>query len=70
MINIREFLGLGYYISELDTFLMGFDKNHPSMSVSQSNEIGKYSRIFAMRDIPADKKDLTHEPKEDVWDKF
>ena len=50
MINIREFLGLSYYTSELDTFLHAFDQANPKLSVSQRKEIEKYSRIYSLRD--------------------
>lgn len=50
MINIREFLGLGYYTSGLDEFLKEFDKKNPRHSASQRKEIEKYRRVFNLRD--------------------
>jgi hypothetical protein len=66
MINLKEFLGLGYYTSELDEFLKNYDKNHPKFSASQRSEIEKYQRIYHLRDDPqaADPKKTT------FWDKF
>jgi hypothetical protein len=66
VINIREWLGLGYYTSELDSFLAEFDKTHQELSVSQAAEKNKYARVFALRDKPS------HPPqaKEDLWENF
>ena len=50
MFNIKEFLGLAYYTSELDQFLADFDKTHPRASASQHMEIEKYRRILNLRD--------------------
>jgi len=65
MINIREFLGLSYYISGLDKFLAEFKKSHKKLSSSQRKEIEKYNRIYALRDQPA-----PPETKKTLWDKF
>jgi hypothetical protein len=65
MTNIREFLGLAYYTSNLDDFLAEFDKTHHKMSLSQRKEIEKYNRIYGLRDNPAQ-----NEGKETFWDKF
>lgn len=65
MINIREFLGLTYYTSELDQFLKEFDETHPKLSASQSEEEKKYDRIYRLRDNAKQQP-----PKENVWDKF
>lgn len=65
LINIKEFLGLGYYTSELDTFLNAFDKNNPKLSLSQRKEIEKYRRIDALRDNPTQP-----EQKNTFWDNF
>lgn len=65
MINIREFLGLSYYSSELDNFLSEFDKKHQKMSASQCKEKQKYARVYALRDNPNQP-----ESKETIWDKF
>ncbi len=65
MINIRKFLGLSYYTSSLDEFLSEFDKSHQKLSASQRKEIGKYERIYALRDNPDQ-----IESQETIWDKF
>jgi len=65
VINIREFLGLGYYTSELDNFLVEFDKTKHKLSASQRKEVDKYNRVFAMRDNPQQSKD-----QETFWDQF
>lgn len=65
MINIREFLGLSYYSSNLDRFLSEFKKLNPKVSTSQHKEIEKYTRIFALRDHAA-----TSETKKTLWAKF
>lgn len=65
MINIKEFLGLSYYTSELDQFLSDFDKNHPRLSASQRAEKEKYARLYRLRDNPKQP-----ETDETFWDKF
>jgi|WetSurMetagenome_2_1015567.scaffolds.fasta_scaffold281796_3 hypothetical protein len=65
MFNIREFLGLGYYTSDLDQFLKEFDKNNAKLSASQRQEINKYHRIYQLRDKPEQTQ-----PKETLWDQF
>lgn len=65
MINIKEFLGLAYYTSDLDKFLAEFDKNHHKMSASQRKEVEKYQRIFASRD-----QAKSSAPKDTFWDAF
>jgi AICAR transformylase/IMP cyclohydrolase PurH len=45
MFNIKEFLHLDYYESELDKFLADFSKKHPKLSASQREEQMKYQRI-------------------------
>lgn len=50
MINIKEFLGLGYYTSKLDEFLAHFYQTHQKMSASQRAEMEKYNRIYKLRD--------------------
>ena len=53
MLNfIKKFLNLTYYISEIDQFLMNFDKTHPRLSASQRAEKEKYARIYKLRDQP------------------
>lgn len=65
MINIKEFLGLLYYTSPLDSFLALFDQEHPRLSASQRKEKEKHARIVKLRDDP-------HyvEHKDTFWDKF
>ena len=65
MINIKEFLGLTYYTSELDQFLLNYDQKHPRLSASQRAEKDKYTRVYQLRDNPEQA-----EPKETFWDKF
>jgi hypothetical protein len=62
--NIKAFLGLTYYTSELDIFLKEYNKNHPKLSASQRQEVEKYRKIFEMRD------GKTVEQPSDMWDKF
>jgi hypothetical protein len=50
--NIKTFLGLNKYVSELDQFLNHYDQSHPTLSASQQKEISKYQRIFNLRDKP------------------
>lgn len=63
--NLKEFLGLGFYTSELDRFLAEFDKNHPKLSASQRKEINKYARLNRLRDNEAASTD-----EKSFWDKF
>jgi len=65
MINIREFLGLSYYSSNLDKFLTEFKKMNPKVSISQRKEIEKYTRIYALRDHAT-----PSETKKTFWEKF
>lgn len=65
MINIRAFLGLEYYTSGLDQFLIDFRKAHPRLSASQRKEKDKYERISEMRD-----NSHYREPHENFWEKF
>lgn len=65
MINIKEWLGLEYYTSPIDQFLITFDETHPRLSASQRKEIDKYKRIDEMRDNPN-----YHKPKEKFWNQF
>lgn len=50
MINIKTFLGLNYYTSELDEFLTQFNRQHKHLSRSQMQEKEKYARIYQLRD--------------------
>lgn len=52
------------FVSPYDKFLFEFDATH-AKSLSQINEIEKYRRIFALRDI-ADKNPL----QDEIWDEF
>jgi hypothetical protein len=65
LINIKDFLGLGYYSSNLDEFLADFDRTHHKMSASQRKEIEKYRRVFALRDHA-----LNTPMTEIFWEKF
>lgn len=65
MINIKSFLNLNYYTSELDQFLAQYDKSHPKLSASQQKEIEKHNRIFEKRDTT-----LQKQPKKAIWDNF
>jgi succinate dehydrogenase flavin-adding protein (antitoxin of CptAB toxin-antitoxin module) len=67
MINIKAFLGLTNYISELDQFLTGFDHKHTNLTHSQRKEKEKYNRIFQLRDNPLANQS---EQTEKFWDKF
>lgn len=50
MFNLRAFLGLTFYTSELDQFLKNYDKNHPKLTAAQTAEKTKYERIYRLRD--------------------
>ena len=63
--NIKDFLGLAYYTSELDQFLHHFDHQSPTLSASQHKEKEKYARIFQLRD-----QTNQPEPIEKFWDNF
>ena len=65
MFNLRSFLGLDYYTSELDQFLKQYDKSHPSLTPAQKFEKDKYRRVYQLRD-KADQ--LPQETS--FWDKF
>jgi len=45
MFNIKKFLNLEYYTSELDKFLSEFARKHSKLSASQRLEQEKYQRI-------------------------
>lgn len=38
------------YVSDIDQFLLAFDKKHPQPSLSQQKEQKKYQRIGFLRD--------------------
>lgn len=69
MINIREFLGLGYYTSNLDEFIAEFNKKHHKLSVSQRLEIEMHAGIRALRDNATDTAH-DHSTHSKLWNKF
>lgn len=54
MFNIKNFLNLNYYISELDKFLARYAEKHPKMTPSQQEEFDKYQHISQLRDKKTD----------------
>jgi hypothetical protein len=66
MINIRKFLGLDYYTSQLDQFLAKLKRNQTHLSASQLAEKNKYQRISALRDTA----NSSDSPKKSFWDEF
>lgn len=50
MFNLREWLGLSFYTSNLDKFLENFRKTHP-LSASQRKEQEKYAKIRDSRAV-------------------
>lgn len=65
MFNLREFLGLAYFVSGLDQFLKAFNLKKKGLSASQRQEIDKYNRIYQLRDNPN-----VAETKKTLWEKF
>lgn len=65
MIDIRALLGLTYYTSKIDEFLMDFDKSHPRLSASQREEVEKYNRVYKLRDDTH-----AHDQQDKFWDQF
>jgi hypothetical protein len=65
VLNLKEFFGLNYYISELDQFLTHFDRENPKLSASQRKEKEKFARIYRLSDNPN-----PAEMEETFWDKF
>lgn len=65
MINLRKLLGLEYFTSEIDQFMMDFDQSHPQLSSSQRREKEKYARIYQLRDNPQASEQL-----DDFWATF
>lgn len=53
------------YVSELDRFLMAYDKSHPGLSKSQQKEIAKAKRIYQLRDDPTASETVSK-----IWDEF
>lgn len=47
---IKKIFGTPIYVSDIDQFIMAFDKTHPNKSASQQAEIVQYQRIFNLRD--------------------
>lgn len=64
--DLKAFLGLKTYVSEIDHFLTTFDRTHPSLSSSQCLEKEKYQRIYRLRDNPA----ASEIPQADLWENF
>ena len=50
MLNIKTWLGLVPYVSEIDQFLRQFRKTHPQLTDAQQKEKEKYSNISRLRD--------------------
>lgn len=42
------------FVSNIDKFLVNFDKRHPQKSASQAQEIEQYQVLMAKRDIKTD----------------
>ncbi len=42
------------FVSDIDKFLVEFDKRHPQKSASQEQEIEQYRVLMAKRDIKTD----------------
>jgi hypothetical protein len=65
MKKLKHFLGLDYYVSDLDQFLSAYAKAHPQLSAAQAQEVDKYKRIYHARDEAQQKK-----PEPQLWDQF
>lgn len=52
MFNIKKFLNLTYYTSEVDQFLADYRHSHPRLTASQQEEKKKYDGIINLRDKP------------------
>ena len=50
MINLKKWLGLEMYVSELDTFLTQYDQNQTKQSASKQQEQDKHALIRTKRD--------------------
>ena len=46
------------FVSDIDQFLVEFDKTYPQKSASQLEEIKKYEKVFKLRDGNIDKKSI------------
>jgi hypothetical protein len=66
MINIKKFLNLEFYTSQIDQFLAKYSREHNIPSESQLKEKQKYARIFKLRDQAEPDTDK----KNQIWDKF
>lgn len=54
-----------HYVSDIDQFLVEFNKQNPKLSTSQQEEVKKFTRIFRLRD--------NHEASEEAhmeWEGF
>jgi len=63
---LKKWLNLDFFVSQLDQFLIQFDKTHPKKSASQRKEIEKYEQIYRLRDNPH----ASQPSRETLWDKF
>lgn len=70
MFNLREFLGLSYYTSPLDTFLAKIKKTMQKTSSSQLKEINKYTHINTLRDNPTCGNGTSATAPKKIWNKF
>ncbi|HTM63898.1 MAG TPA: CBU_0585 family protein [Gammaproteobacteria bacterium] len=66
MISLKKLLGLEYYVSPTDKFLLNYDQTHSGISHSQRKEIEKSSKIANLRDHAT----ITAAHADKLWDKF
>jgi hypothetical protein len=66
MINIKKFLNLEYYTSQLDQFLAHYRREHRNLSESQTKEQEKYRSIHKLRDQPESECNKANK----IWHKF
>ena len=57
------------YVSEIDQFLVDFDKQNPKRSASQLQEIKKSERVSRLMKAPNGAADDASKESE-LWDKF
>lgn len=50
--RLKNFLGFGYYSSDIDQFLAQIHNEYPKLSPSQKQEQVKFAKIFELRDNP------------------
>lgn len=62
---LNKLFGTSTYISDIDQFIMAFDKDHPNKSASQQAEIAQYARIFYLRD-----NEVATLSKNNTWQNF